>query len=172
MHKTAVTLCLALLLTVRGSAPATDPAGATAQAVRAFALHVAEDVTRRGSAAWRDQFADSPGFFMASEGRLVFDSSTALDRGLEDLKKSIAKIELTFGKDLRVDVLTPGLAMVGATFHEIRGDKAGGSVTESGYFTGLAEKGAAGWRFRNAHWSVAAPSAAVPQASPAKSSSP
>jgi hypothetical protein len=162
MHTHAPTLGLAILLAVPGSASAADSSGATAKAVRAFTQHVAEEVTHRGPAAWRDQFAESPDFFMASEGHLVFESSAALDRGLVDLTKSIAKIDLTFAKDVRVDVLTPGLAMVGATYHEIRVDKAGASITESGYFTALAEKGAAGWRFRNAHWSVAAPPAAVP----------
>ena len=117
---------------------------------------MAEDVSNRGPVAWRDHLANGPNFFMASEGRLVFADSAALDRGLVDLTATIAKIDLTFGKDLRVEALTPTLAMVAASYHEVLVDKTGKRVKENGYFTGLAEKGPAGWKFRNAHWSVAA----------------
>ena len=154
--------CFAVLLAARGAVAAADPLASTADAVRAFTQRMTEDVTRRGPAAWRDQFADSPDFFMASEGRLVFADSAAFDRGLKDLTATIAKIELTFGKDLRVEALTSTLAMVATSWHEIRVDKAGKRVDENGYFTGLAEKGRSGWRFRNAHWSVLVPPAAVP----------
>jgi len=40
--------------------------------VRAYANAVAHDVTQEGPAAWRRHFADSPSFFMASEGTLCF----------------------------------------------------------------------------------------------------
>jgi hypothetical protein len=47
-------------------------------AVRRFAASVAHDVTQEGPAAWRKAFEDSPAFFMAPEGRLVFpDRQTA-----------------------------------------------------------------------------------------------
>ena len=43
------------------------------------------DVNQRGPEAWRSHFAESPAFFMASEGRLVFPSSDAATQGIEEL---------------------------------------------------------------------------------------
>jgi hypothetical protein len=124
--------------------------------VRAFAATVADDVTRRGPLAWRDHFADMPSFFMAAEGHLVFANSEAATRGIEELPRSIAHIELRWGDPVLVDPLTPTLAMLAAPYHEVQIDPAGHRVEENGYFTGLTELGPAGWKFRDAHWSVAA----------------
>ena len=148
---------------VRTPSPLTlDQSVATTNSVRAFAATVADDVTRQGPAAWRAQFADSPAFFMASEGHLVFANSDAATRGIQELTGSIAHIELRWGEPMLVDPLTPTLAMLGAPYHEVRVDTAGHRVEETGYFTGLAELGPAGWRFRNAHWSVASSPSPVP----------
>jgi hypothetical protein len=139
----------------RTSPPLTiDQSVATTNSVRAFAATVADDVTRRGPVAWRDHFADTPSFFMAAEGHLVFANGDAAMRGIKDLTGSIAHIELRWGEPALVDPLTPTLAMLAAAYHEVRVDTAGHRVEENGYFTGLAELGPAGWRFRNAHWSV------------------
>jgi hypothetical protein len=139
------------------TAPAQLPA-AQALAVRnnvgAFAIAVAEGVTRQGPAAWRAFFADTPEFFMASEGWLVFASADAASRGIDELTKVIKQIELRWGEPLRIEPITSTLAMVAAPYHEVLTDSAGRRVEEDGYFTGLAELGATGWRFRNAHWSV------------------
>jgi hypothetical protein len=67
----------------------------------------------------------------------------------------IRHIEIRWGDGLRVDPLGPGLAMVAAPYVEVRVDAAGQRVEEAGYFTGVAEHHAEGWRFRNAHWSLA-----------------
>jgi hypothetical protein len=139
-----------------------DQSAATTNSVRAFAATAADDVTQRGPAAWRDHFADTPAFFMASEGRLVFKDSDAATRGIQELSGSITHIELRWGEPMLVDPLTPTLAMLGAPYHEVVVDTAGHRVEEAGYFTGLAELGPAGWKFRNAHWSVAGPTPAVP----------
>jgi hypothetical protein len=138
-----------------------DQAVAVTNTVRAFAATVADDVTRRGPAAWRDHFADTPAFFMASEGHLIFENSEAATRGIQELAGSIAHIELRWGEPMLVDPLTPTLAMLGAPYHEVLVDPAGHRVEETGYFTGLAEIGPAGWKFRNAHWSVAGPTPTV-----------
>ena len=63
---------------------------------------------------------------------------------------------------MRVDPLTPTLVVLGMPYHEVRIDSAGRRVEESGYFTGLAELGSGGWKFRDAHRSVAGPTSAVP----------
>ena len=57
--------------------------------VRTFAQGVARGVSERGPAAWRDSFADTSSFFMASEGRLVFPSGDSATRGIEGLKRVI-----------------------------------------------------------------------------------
>jgi hypothetical protein len=139
-----------------------EQSAATTNSVRAFAATVADDVTRRGPAAWRDHFADTPAFFMASEGRLVFKDSDAATRGIQELTGSIAQLELRWGEPMLVDPLTSTLAMLGAPYFELQVDAAGHRVEETGYFTGLAELGPAGWKFRNAHWSVAGPTPAAP----------
>ena len=139
-----------------------DQAAANATSVRAFAATVADDITRRGPAAWRDYFADTPSFFMASDGRLVFANSEAATRGINELTRSISHIELSWGEPLLVDPFAPTFAMMAAPYHEILVDSGGHRVEANGYFTGLAELGPAGWKFRNAHWSVAGPRPAVP----------
>jgi hypothetical protein len=137
-------------------------AAAISDSVRAFATSVAQGVSRNGPAAWRGYFEDSPAFFMASEGQLVLPTSDSATRVIEGLAQRIVRIELRWGEGLRVDPLGPGLAMVAAPYTEVRVDRAGRRVEEAGYFTGIAEHGAPGWQFRNAHWSVFGPPSRVP----------
>src|SRR5229473_7814310 len=87
-----------------------DQSVATTNAVRAFAASVADDVTRRGPLAWRDHFADTPSFFMASEGHLVFANGDAAMRGIKELPRTFAHIELRWGDPVLVDPLSPTLA--------------------------------------------------------------
>jgi hypothetical protein len=129
-------------------------AAALVDSVRAFAQAVARDVTREGPAAWRGQFSRSPAFFMAAEGRVVFPTSDAVTHGIEELRRVIRHLELRWEDSVRVDPLAPGLAVLAAPYYEVRVDTAGKRVEETGYFTGLAEHGADGWRLRDAHWSV------------------
>ena len=129
-------------------------ARALADSVRAFALAFAADVTREGPGAWQGHFARSPAFFMAAEGRMVFPTSDAATHGIEELRRMIRHIELRWEDSVRVDPLAPGLAVLAAPYHEVRVDSAGKRVVEVGYFTGVAEHGADGWRLRDAHWSV------------------
>ena len=144
------------------SALTAEQAAATMNSVRAFARTVSYELTRRGPAAWRDYFAETPAFFMAAEGHLVFANTDAATRGIHELSGSIAHMELSWGEPLLIDPLTPTIAMLAAPYHEIRVDNAGHRAEENGYFTGLAELGPAGWRFRNAHWSVVSSPPAVP----------
>ncbi|MGB7623480.1 MAG: hypothetical protein WBN92_14110, partial [Terriglobia bacterium] len=69
---------------------------------------------------------------------------------------------LNWGEDLRVDPLTPDLAVVAASYHEVLVNTAGRRVEETGFFTGTAEYRDGRWQLRNAHWSVAAPPPPVP----------
>jgi hypothetical protein len=131
------------------------------EGVRAFMREVARDIMREGPAAWQKHFSESPSFFMASEGLLAFPNRASATAAIQELTRTIRHIQLEWGNDLRVDPLTPDLAVVGASYHEIREDAGGRLVDEKGFFTGTAEYRDGRWRFRNAHWSVAAPSHAA-----------
>ena len=139
-----------------------DESVAVTNAVRAFAADAAADVCRRGPLAWLDHFEETPAFFMAVDGRLAFPDGATAARGIRELPAKIARIELRWGEPIRVDPLTPTLAMVATGWHETIVDPAGHKVEQGGYFTGLAELDAAGWKFRDAHWSVASPPSPAP----------
>ena len=84
---------------------------------------------------------------------MAFPNSEAATAGLKDVARAIKHIELKWGDDLRVDPLTPDLAAMATSWHEVQVDPAGKSVNEEGYFTGLTEYREGRWRFRNVHWS-------------------
>ena len=152
---------LPMLLFAACGAPRMVP-GAVEASVREYAQTVAHDITREGLAAWRRHFAESPAFFMASEGHLVFPTSASATAGIHDLTRIIQQIELRWGDDLRVDPLTPDLAVMAASYRERRVNFDGTHVEESGFFTGLVERTNGRWQFRDAHWSVAGPPPKVP----------
>jgi hypothetical protein len=85
-------------------------------------------------------------------GQMAFPNAAAAQQGTRKFAQTIRQIELKWD-DVRVDPLTKDLACVAAAWREIQVDTAGHSVTETGYFTGLAEYREGHWRFRNAHWS-------------------
>lgn len=127
--------------------------------VRTFAGVVAHDVTTDGPTAWRRHLVDSPSFFLAANGHLVFANSASLTTGIQAFAQTIKHIELQWGDDLRVDPLTPELAVVGSSYREIQVNTEGKRVDEAGYFTGIAEFRSGQWQFRSAHWSEACPTA-------------
>jgi len=135
---------------------------AVESSVRSFASTVAHDVTQDGPAAWSKFFLDSPSFFMASEGRLQFANGQEAATAIRGLTRIIKHIDLRWGDDFRVDVLTPDLAVMGASYSEVRLDPEGHQVNEAGYFSGVAQFENGRWQFRNAHWSVVVPPAKVP----------
>jgi hypothetical protein len=160
-------LALAAFAAERGPVPSPQPlppsrAAAVEDGVRAFAGTVAADVTREGPSAWRRHFSDSPAFFMAVNGRLQFPDTRAATHGIQEAARMIPRIQLRWGDDLRVDVLTAQFAVVAATFHEALTDPEGHETTQSGFFTGLAESRNGRWQFRNAHWSVPVPEPKAP----------
>jgi hypothetical protein len=133
------------------------------RSVRAFMQTVSHDVTQQGPAAWRKFFSHGPKFFMASGGHLVFPNYPAADKGINGLASTIKHIDLTWGSEVRVDPMTPTLAVVATPWHEVRTTTAG-RVDDSGFFTGTVEYLDGRWQFRDLHWSVAGP--AAPQAKP------
>jgi hypothetical protein len=130
---------------------------AVESAVKAFAQTVAHDVTHDGPLAWRKYLEDSPAFFMAVNGAMAFPDSAATKSGLDAFAPTIKHIELKWGDDLRVDPLTPNLAVVAATYHELQVPTSGQPHEETGFFTGLAELQGGRWQFRDAHWSQPLP---------------
>jgi hypothetical protein len=132
------------------------PASAAAidESARTFMHTVAHDVTQEGPLAWLKFFNTGPEFFMAVNGQLAFPNAAAAKDGTQNFARTINRIDLTWGDDLRVDPLTAELAVVAASWREIQVDKAGHRIEEAGYFTGLAEYRDGRWRFRDAHWSA------------------
>jgi len=123
--------------------------------VRSFLARVAQEVTRDGPTAWKREFAPGQEFFMASDGKLAFEDGHAAKQGIDSVAKAIKRIELRWGRDLRVDVLTSELAVVGTSWQERQETSQGKVMNESGYFTGVTEKQEGLWVFRDAHWSSA-----------------
>jgi len=136
------------------------PDGATSvdQAVRAFMQTVSHSVTQDGPMAWIKYFDASPAFFMAVNGQMAFPNPAAAQEGTRQFAQTIRHIELNWGDDLRIDALTNELAVVAVSWREMQLDTAGHSITETGYFTGLAEYREGRWQFRDAHWSSPVPS--------------
>jgi hypothetical protein len=139
-----------------------ERAAAVEEGVRAFTRTVAHDITEEGPLAWRKHFADTPAFFMAVDGHLMYASGAAAMAGIPDLTRIIKHIELRWGDDLRIDPLTADLAVVATSWHEIVTDASGKRMDESGYFTSIAQYRDGRWQFRNAHWSSAASSTPAP----------
>lgn len=115
---------------------------------------IAEDISHDGPIAWLRYFENSPQFFMASEGQLVFsnnDSATTFIKNI--LIKQIRKIDLDWS-NIRIDPFTSNFASIAATWHEEITDFTDKKISQGGYFTAIAEKTIHGWKLRNAHWSV------------------
>jgi hypothetical protein len=148
----------------RENSQALTPArrAAVEEDVRRFALNVAHDVTQDGPIAWRKHFSDSPSFFMAVNGKLALSSGQAAAQAIPEIARTYKHIELRWGDDLRVDVLTPELAVMAASWNEVVDLADGKRLVESGYFTGVVENRNGQWQFRDAHWSAPVPAATTP----------
>ena len=108
--------------------------------------------------AWIKYFDTSPAFFMAVNGQLAFPNAAVAAEGTRKFAQTIRHIELKWGDDLRIDPLTSEFAVVAVSWRETQVDTTGRSLTETGYFTALAEHREGRWQFRDAHWSSPVPS--------------
>jgi hypothetical protein len=133
--------------------------------VRAFMNEVAQDVTQNGVTAWRKYFEDSPAFFMAVNGALVFPDSQSFTQAIPNLASTFKRIDLKWDGDARVDPLRIDLATVASSYHEKLTGADDQIMPSDGFFTALAEKRGGQWQFRNVHWSVPVP-APIPAAAP------
>src|ERR1700730_19183621 len=91
---------------------------------------------------------------MAVNGQRPLRHAAAAKEGTQNFARTLNRIDLTWGDDLRVDALTAELAVVATSWREIQVDKAGHRIEEIGYFTALAEYRDGRWRFRDAQWSA------------------
>lgn len=115
---------------------------------------IAKSISHEGPLAWLRYFENSPDFFMASDGQLVFPDNNAATNFLKNIyAKGVSRIELRW-KNIRIDPLTSKIAGVAAFFHEEITDTAGKMSPSDGYFTGIVERTTQGWQLRNAHWSI------------------
>ena len=130
--------------------------------VRSFMHSVEHDVASEGPTAWQKEFADDPAFFMAADGQLAFPNWQVARESIQDLPRVIKRMDLNWGNDLRVDPLSPTMAMVATSYHEVRTDPQGHQTTESGFFTAVTQFMNGRWQFRDAHWSTVAPPAKSP----------
>src|SRR6202047_3853546 len=82
------------------------PASAAAidESARTFRHTVAHDVTQEGPLAWLKFFNTGPEFFMAVNGQLAFPNAAAAKEGTQNFARTINRIDLTWGDDLRVRV--------------------------------------------------------------------
>lgn len=153
--------CLIVAITASTSCRSTstsvaDPAPPhpISQGALEFMNGVAVGVSRDGPIAWKRYFAAEPAFYMVSEGRLVFDGGDVARKGIDDLTRTVERIELRWGEPIRVDLLTSTRVLISAAYYERIVRRSGNTTYEEGWMTGLAEQGPEGWRFLNLHWSV------------------
>jgi hypothetical protein len=124
--------------------------------VNRMASNIAADISKNGPRAWLNYFENSPDFFMANEGQLVFkDYQSSKTFILNTLVKNITQIKLRWN-NVRIDPLTARLASIGADFHEGQVTSDGKTLTYDGYFTGIAHFDGHSWKLRNVHWSIKA----------------
>src|SRR5260370_42336274 len=93
---------------------ALTPASAAAidESARTFMQTVAHDVTQEGPLAWLKVFNTGPEFFMAVNGQLAFPEAAARKEGTQNFARTINRIDLTWGDDLRVDASAAEPAVV------------------------------------------------------------
>jgi hypothetical protein len=121
--------------------------------VTQFTSNMARDLSAKGPITWNDYIDDSPNFFMADVGQIVFKDGSKAKVFIQDtLSKSITKIDLTFS-NMRIDPLTKNIAIIGSDYHEDITNSSDVSASYDGYFTGTALKENDQWKLRDAHWS-------------------
>jgi hypothetical protein len=127
-------------------------AASVKDSVSRLAANIAHNISHEGPNAWLHYFDKSPGFFMASGGKLVFPNYDSAAVFVQIFAKGVRNIQLTWS-GLNVDPLTMDLAIIRASFHETITDTSGSQTPVDGYFTSLAVRRPEGWRLKNLHWS-------------------
>ena len=131
----------------------THTAAGVDKGVRRMADAIVRDLHNDGPVAWLNYFSRSEHFFMASNGELAFANYDSADVFVHSFAKTIRQIDLRW-TNVRVDSLSPRLAVLASSFHEVLTSTTGKQDTSAGYFTGTAEYLPTGWKLRNVHWSI------------------
>jgi len=144
-----------------GSQLTTGEGSVVRDGVRQMAANIANDISTKGPKAWLEYFEDDPGFFMVSDGKLVFkDYASAKRIVLNTVAKKISKITLSW-KNERIDPSTPAFASFGADFHEDIILSNGNKISSDGYFTATFHLTGNSWKLRNMNWGIKAPEEAA-----------
>jgi hypothetical protein len=125
-----------------------------ADSVKIMLESVPNNLSVKGPLAWLDAFDDTTGFFMASDGALVFPNyDSARSFITNTLVKTFAAVHLHWS-NARIEPYADDIAGIAANFREEIIMTAGKEITQGGYFTGIARKTKGGWKLLNAHWSL------------------
>jgi len=117
-------------------------------------VDIQRDVSAKGPTAWLNYFDDSPGFFMASDGKIAFANYQSAKKFISDtLVKIIPHIKLVWN-NLKATPLANDAAFVAAGFNEDLTDAMGLTRHTSGYFTAIAGLNGGRWKLKNLHWSI------------------
>ena len=116
--------------------------------------NIENDISAKGPAAWLNYFDDSPGFFMASDGKIAFTSyASARKFVLDTLAKIIPRIKLVWN-NIKTEPLANNAVFIAAGFNEDLTDTKGLTQHTHGYFTAIAGPGGNHWKLKNLHWSI------------------
>ncbi|MFI5185428.1 MAG: hypothetical protein ACHQF0_01750 [Chitinophagales bacterium] len=121
--------------------------------VRVLTDSIAKNISLEGPVAWLRYFENSPDFFMAADGQLVFPNIDSAKNFITNtLVKTYRNIQLHWS-NMRITPVTSQFALVGAGYHEDITYSDGKKLSTDGYFTGAAHQTDQGWKLQNAHWS-------------------
>jgi hypothetical protein len=124
--------------------------------IRVMIESIPKNLSAKGPVAWLDAFDDTAGFFMVSDGALVFpDYDSARSFITNTLVKTFAAVHLHWS-NVRIEPYSDSVAGIAANFREeiIMNANAGKDIAQAGYFTGIARLTSRGWKLHNAHWSL------------------
>ena len=110
---------------------------------------VATALAADGPEAWLHHFAAGPGFYMASDGELVFPNRAAANRAVSEFAQTVAS--------MNIEPLGADLTMVATAYREAIDLVSGDELRFSGYLTALVARTDGGWKLRNLHWSSPLP---------------
>jgi hypothetical protein len=146
----------ALIFIVSCSQPSSpkEELAETKKQINTLAVNIETGISKNGPIGWLTYFEDTPDFFMASNGDLVFkDYKTAHSFISNVLIKTISKIKLNWA-NIRINAFGENWGSIGADFHEELIDPSGKIIAINGYFTATAHKTSSGWKLRNVQWSI------------------
>jgi hypothetical protein len=156
MAKTASVLMLALCFNacsrVRDARPSDGGDDGPEQRVEAFFEGIPSALAAGGPAAWLDVFDDTPSFFMASDGSLVFPDRATAETFLADFAPRVRTMSLAWIEP-RFTMLAEGVVAVASAYVETIAMTDGTESTFAGYVSGVIRASADEWKLQHLHWS-------------------